>query len=239
MTLAQPVAATRCPGCGHAMRAIAVERTPHGRGDVDLCDACHALWFDAFESVRLTPGSTLALFREVRGAVAPARRRTPQHLPCPRCRATLVPTQDLQRTTRFTYWRCPKSHGRFTPFVQFLREKDFVRPLSPAEIERLKAHIRTVRCSGCGAPIDLARDMVCRYCRSPVETLDPDAVAATLHALEQAEARRRVIDVDRLTDALLAPPARRRDVVGAPGAEVAIDLIGAGVALLVETLSDD
>ena len=88
-------------------------------------------------------------------------------------------TQDVQRSTRFSYWRCPHRHGRFTPFVQFLREKNFVRALSPAELATLKLHVRTVRCSGCGAPVDLGRDMVCRYCRGSVEALDPDVVETT------------------------------------------------------------
>jgi hypothetical protein len=222
------------------MRAIDLERTPVGASTIDLCERCHALWFDAFESVRLTPAATLALFREVHGAAAPERNALPQFLACPRCRATLVATQDLQRSTRFTYWRCPRAHGRFTPFVQFLREKDFLRPLSPREIEKLKIHVHTVRCSGCGAPVDLARDMVCRYCRAPVEALDPDAVARTVQQLQEAEKRRTTIDVGRLADALLAhPPAAMqqgsRGAAPAPG----LDLIGAGIALVVSALSGD
>jgi hypothetical protein len=35
---------------------------------------------------------------------------------------------------RFSYWRCPDEHGRLTPFFQFLREKQFVRSLTPAEL---------------------------------------------------------------------------------------------------------
>ena len=80
-------------------------------------------------------------------------------------------------------------HGRFTPFVQFLREKDFIRPLSPAELARLKATIRIVQCSSCGAPVDLEKDAACPYCRAPIAILDPDAVDATVRALESAETR--------------------------------------------------
>jgi hypothetical protein len=36
----------------------------HGRSVViDICHGCQCFWFDARESVALTPGSTLALFR--------------------------------------------------------------------------------------------------------------------------------------------------------------------------------
>jgi hypothetical protein len=164
-------------------------------------------------------------------------------MPCPRCRATLAATQDLQRSTRFSYWRCPKSHGRFTPFVQFLREKSFVRPLSAAEIDRLKAHIRTIRCSGCGATVELARDMVCRYCRAPIEALDPDAVANTLAALQRAEVERNTVDIDRLADAILAqqprPAWQERAGSTLAGTTTGVDLIGAGLTLLVGSLRGD
>src|SRR5687768_17169138 len=99
---------------------------------VDLCNGCHALWLDANESVQLTPAATIALFRELSAAGAAARRALPAAMACPRCRRTLSPTQDLRHATRFTYWRCAQGHGRLTPFVQFLREKDFIRPLAPA-----------------------------------------------------------------------------------------------------------
>jgi hypothetical protein len=102
------------------MRALVLGRKPHGDCVVDLCEDCHALWLDAGESIQLTPGAVVALFREVSGAGGPARRSLPATLQCPRCRASLAPTQDLRHATRFSYWRCPKGDGRFTPFVQFL-----------------------------------------------------------------------------------------------------------------------
>jgi hypothetical protein len=141
-------------------------------------------------------------------------------------------------STRFSYWRCTKGHGRFTPFVQFLREKDFIRPLRPAELERLKAHIRTIRCSGCGAPVDLARDMVCSFCRAPIEALDPAAVATTLTSLGEAEAKRTTIDVDALSDAIIAshrhPPLQDSGTL----AVNAGDLIAAGLTIVVAALAD-
>lgn len=221
------------------MRALALGRKPHGECVVDLCEGCHALWLDTHESVQLTPGAIVSLFREVASAGAPARRGLPAALQCPRCRGSLAQTQDLRHTTRFSYWRCTKGHGRFTPFVQFLREKDFIRPLTQAELDRLKAQVRTIRCSGCGAPVDLKRDMVCGFCRAPVEALDPAAVSSTLRSLNEAEVKRNTIDVDALADAVIAshrgPPAQPFGTsVGVdPG-----DLIAAGVAIVVAALRD-
>lgn len=221
------------------MRVLVLGRKPHGECVVDLCDGCHALWLDTHESVQMTPGAIVALFREVSAAGAPTRRGLPAAMQCPRCRASLAQTQDLRHSTRFSYWRCTKGHGRFTPFVQFLREKDFIRPLTPAELERLKAHIRTIRCSGCGAPVDLARDMVCSFCRAPIEALDPAAVATTLTSLGEAEAKRTTIDVDALSDAIIASHRRPPPLQGTGTLAVnADDLIAAGLAIVVAALAD-
>ncbi|MGH8714519.1 MAG: hypothetical protein ACREYB_10985 [Casimicrobiaceae bacterium] len=81
-------------------------------------------------------------------------------LDCPRCDARPALTHDLQRTThfsycRFSYCRCTWGHGRLTRFVQFVLEKNFVRPLSGNELAARKARIRTVQCSNCSAPVDL------------------------------------------------------------------------------------
>ncbi len=32
---------------------------------VDLCEVCQAFWFDAYESLQLSPGSTLTLFTRI------------------------------------------------------------------------------------------------------------------------------------------------------------------------------
>ena len=185
------------------MQPQRLQRKPLGEETVDVCIACQAIWFDAFESVQLTPGATLALFDTISKAPPAAGRALPSRLPCPRCTAPLAVTHDLQRTTRFTYYRCDYGHGRFTPFVQFLREKDFIRPLSPAELARLKESIRVVQCSSCGAPVDLEKDTACPYCRAPIAILDPDAVNATVRNLESAETRRTTVDVDALVDSIM------------------------------------
>ena len=87
--------------------------------------------------------------------------------------------------------------------MQFLLEKSFVRPLPPLELERLRAAVGTVRCNGCGAAIDLAKDPACRYCRAPVAVLDPDALAQTVAALSAAETARHHIDPVAMADALM------------------------------------
>jgi len=218
------------------MAPLDLDRKPSGKLTVDLCGACQAIWFDSFESVQLTPGATLDLFRAVHAAKPETPRALSQQLSCPRCETLLALTHDLQHTTRFTYYRCRYGHGRFTPFFQFLREKNFVRPLAPAELERLKASVRTIRCASCGAPVDIERSTVCRYCQAPIVALDPDAVEKALHELDEAEHQRVTPDPNRIGDSIVAlarldremEDARRRN-----GAEIAgIDLVGIGLSAL-------
>lgn len=219
------------------MQSQVVARHLLGQQSVDLCGTCQALWFDTQESVQLTPGATLDLFDAIRKTAPAGRRALPARLPCPRCREPLILTHDLQRTTRFSYYRCPYGHGRFTLFLQFLREKNFVRAPAPAELARLKASIRIVRCSSCGAPVDLEKETTCAYCRAPIAILDPDAVAATVRALKTAETKRTTIDVDALFDGMLDAKRRanqfdRREPRLGTGDAAAVDLVALGLAAL-------
>ena len=193
-----------CPGCRAPLERRSLERKPFGRVELDLCFACHAIWFDQFESAALTPGAVMELFRAIHAHREAPLQPIGDNLRCPSCRERLVLTHDIQRTNRIAYYRCPAGHGRFTTFFQFLREKNFVRSLTGGEIERLRAHVAQVRCSGCGASVDLARDSQCAYCRSPISILDADAVAKTLAELDAQEQRRKTIDPTAAIEGLLA-----------------------------------
>jgi hypothetical protein len=150
--------------------------------EVGICAACSLFWFDESASVRLTPKSVLGLFQYV-GQAGPARNSLASDLSCPRCRHALAFTHDLQRATRFTYWRCPGDHGQLITFGQFLAEKNFIRPPSAEELAKLKATVRQVSCSQCGAPIDLATDTACPHCGAAITLIDADGVAKALHDL--------------------------------------------------------
>ena len=165
-------------------------RHPHGEVILDLCWDCHAIWFDQYESAALTPGSVIELFRLIHERREAPSRPLADTLACPHCGSKLALTQDIQRTNRLAYHRCTDGHGRFTTFFQFLREKQFIRSLSQLEIDSLRATVKQVRCSGCGAAVDLARDSACSYCRSPISVLDAAAVEKTLAGLTQAERKR-------------------------------------------------
>lgn len=220
-----------CPGCGAGMLTREFERQQAGAVALDFCFPCQVVWFDAFESQQLTPGGILEVFKTLHEERAATRNTLPALLACPRCESRLALTHDLQHTTRFVYFRCEFGHGRLTPFFQFLLEKNFVRPLSGAELSALKAKVRTVQCSNCGAPLDLEHDAACRYCGSPISILDPDAVTATVRELGAAQARLNTVDVDQLAAALAMTPPRDDS---APG--LVVDLVAGGLAVIAALL---
>ena len=159
---------------------------------IDACDACQAFWFDTNESPRLSPASTLKLFSVIADASPKRSGSIGRVLKCPRCSSRLLDTQDMQRNTRFSYHRCPHGHGRFTTFFNFLREKDFIRPLSPEQLDELRRNMQAVNCSNCGAAVDLARGSSCAHCGSPLSILDMRQAEKVVEQLRKASEPRAV-----------------------------------------------
>jgi hypothetical protein len=162
----------------------------HGRPvTIDLCVSCQSFWFDSHESLGLTPGSTLTLFRVIGENVAGRRMSNADVAKCPRCKGRLRLTHDMRQATKFSYLRCPNGHGRLTAFFDFLREKDFIRPLTPQQIADLRRNVQTVNCSSCGGPVDLTHGAACTHCGSPLSMLDMKQAEALVAQLQRAEDR--------------------------------------------------
>jgi Zn-finger nucleic acid-binding protein len=209
---------------------------------VDLCAQCQAIWFDPRESLQLTPGATLNLFRIIGEHVAKPHALESETAKCPRCNARLRRTQDLQRSTRFEYYRCPHDHGRLTTFFDFLKEKDFIRPLTPLQIAELRKNIQIVNCSNCGAPIDLAGRTDCGHCGSPLSMLDMQQAEKLVAQLREAD--RTDKPVDPALPLALARARREAEAAweGLPRdsvwSEQSLDLglVGAGLSALARLL---
>jgi hypothetical protein len=215
------------------MQPLEFERLWGGSVAVEFCFSCQVIWFEPLQSEQLSPGGVLGVFKALHEQHAATRNTLPALLSCPRCQARLSLTHDVQRTTHFTYFRCQFGHGRLTPFFQFMLEKNFIRPVTGAELAALRAKVKTVQCSNCGAPVDLEHDSACKYCGSPISILDPDAVSHTVQQLAAAQQRPlQPVDVDRLAAALMATPppdAETPYIVG--------DLVMAGLATLTALLA--
>jgi hypothetical protein len=207
---------------------------------VDVCKPCQALWFDGRENLQLTPGATLAVFRLIGEQIAKPSHPAADTAKCPRCRGRLRKTQDMQRATRFEYFRCPNDHGRLETFYDFLKEKDFVRPLTPTQIAALRQNIQTINCSNCGAPIDLAKGSDCTHCGSPLSMLDLTQAETLVTQLREAD--RPDKPVDPALPLLLAQARREAEEAFAglrdndPWRDRDIGLVGAGLTALVRLL---
>jgi endogenous inhibitor of DNA gyrase (YacG/DUF329 family) len=153
---------------------------------IDLCPRCQVFWFDRHESLQLSPASVLRLFTRVGDASAAGRTPISSLLKCPRCHSHLNPTHDQQRNTPFEYWRCPHDHGRLITFFQFLREKDFIRPLSAEQLSEVRRNVQSVNCSNCGAPVDLSRESTCSHCNTPLSMLDMAQAETVIAQLKRA-----------------------------------------------------
>jgi len=215
--------------------------------EIDLCVPCQTIWFDGRESLQLTPGATLATFRLIGENVG---RPSPQHrdiVRCPRCSAQLRRTRDLQRSTRFEYFRCPNNHGRLTTFFEFLKEKDFIKPLTTQQVTELRSSVQAINCSNCGAPIDLARRADCEHCRSPLSMLDLQQAEKLVAQLRDAEAGRTSKAVDLALPLALARARRETEAAfrGIPGHRPwdtdvsSLGLVGAGLAALMTLLKTE
>jgi hypothetical protein len=205
------------------------------RISAQFCFACQVVWFDQHDCAQLAPGGVLDVFKALNDHRGEASNALPALLDCPRCHARLTLTQDLQHTTRFSYYRCPFGHGRLSSFLQFLLEKNFIRPVSGEELAALKAKVRTIQCSNCGAPVDLQHSIACAYCHTPISILDPDAVSKAVGALAAAEANRKAVNVDALADAIMQQ--QPRDRTSPLTAEIPLgDLIVVGIGLVAALL---
>lgn len=178
------------------MRAYRIDGHMGRDVDVDVCLPCQSIWFDAGEHLQITPGATLTLFRVIGENVSRPQWRAGDLVYCPHCRGQLRRIQDLQRATHFEYLRCPNQHGRLTAFYEFLKEKDFIKPMSAEQLASLRKYIRTVNCSNCGGPVDLAVNAECAHCGSPITMLDLEQADRLIDHLRQADRTGQPVDPD-------------------------------------------
>jgi len=168
------------------MSAHRFMRKLNGDVTLDLCFACQAIWFDEYESLQLAPAGVIDLFKLIHEHRDDQRLPLASPLRCPRCNERLIQSQDRVKSGLFNYLRCGQQDGRFITFAQFMIEKGFVRQLTGAELDELKLRIGVVRCTGCGAPVDIRKDSACTHCRAPIAILDTQAVEAALAGYQQA-----------------------------------------------------
>ena len=160
------------------MQAVSLEGHYGQPTDVDVCSHCHVVWFDAFESVKLSGLGWVSLLRTMIASPALSQPLQPA-LECLRCSEPLKPVRNLTRFGRTAALECTHGHGHLQSFSLLLAERGLVRPLNPQDRHTLLAQNRHLSCLNCGADL-LGKEEVCRFCTSPWLMVDVPRLAAAL-----------------------------------------------------------
>ena len=163
------------------MQPLPLEGHYGQRVPTDLCADCHLVWFDEFESVRLSGLGWVGLLRAMHAASAALARPAAFEagLPAPAA-ATCVRCTTSRASGHFAMLECPRRHGHLQTFGLLLAERGLVRPLSRADLQALREEKREPTCLNCGAGIDDGGKR-CSHCDSPLLAIDlPRLMAALL-----------------------------------------------------------
>lgn len=174
-----PPPSSHCPGCQQALRHAVLEGHYGKSVEVDLCTTCHLVWFDVFESVRLSGLGWLQLLRSmldhaITAAVLPPR------MACVRCSAELVPVRNQTRFGRTAALECRLGHGQLQTLTHLLAERGLLRAVLPADRSAMARQGQSLVCMQCGAGDHAARAEQCAYCTSPLLMVDLPRLASAL-----------------------------------------------------------
>jgi Zn-finger nucleic acid-binding protein/uncharacterized OB-fold protein len=175
-----------CPNCAMPMTDWKLAARMGNQFTIDVCPPCQAFWFNRHEELGLTSASTLQLMKYIGEHSYAPKPTFADRLKCPLCGSGLTLAHDMTRNEHFVYWKCPGEHGHFTSFLDFLKEKNFIRPLSLQEIQNLRTSIQEVRCSSCGGTVNLQVNSACPYCHAPISVLDLQEQQRMLTQLAEA-----------------------------------------------------
>ncbi len=226
----------------HALASVA-----GGKVLLDLCFACHGIWFDPQENLKLSPAAVVELFRLLHAHQSETRQALALKMACPHCKCALAQGFDVVKSGRYITYRCPQRHGRFSAFSSFMIEKGFVRQLTRPEIDDMAQRVAVIYCTSCGAPVDLRKDHACPHCRSAFSLLDPKAVEQALSGYAKAASNVGVVNAPQLADALIMVErdrvqalrdAKQRGDISLPGdTSPRIDLWAIGLGLVWSVLN--
>jgi Zn-finger nucleic acid-binding protein len=173
--------ALRCGNCLEPMQRITLPSHYGMPVELDLCAACHLVWFDTIESARLSGQSLLTLIGRMAQAQSLPHEVLRKEVRCPRCSLALTAVHNQTRWGHSLQLAClANRHGSYESFAEFLQEKGLLRPMSLPDRHKLLASAGRIDCVNCGAAIGLA-DEQCPFCRSVASLLD---VARLAHALD-------------------------------------------------------
>lgn len=160
-----------CPQCARPMSAFDLEGHYGQQIATDLCAHCNVVWFDEFESLRLSGLGWITLLRRMHEAMDGGAEPLKRHLDCPRCGTQLKLVHNQTRFGRFASLECPRKHGHLQTFSLLLAERGLVRGLAHADLRTLADEHRVPCCLNCGSPIEGKLES-CGNCASPLFVID-------------------------------------------------------------------
>lgn len=240
---------TRCPSCRAFTQVLTLAGNNGHPVELDLCFTCQGMWFDPQENLKLAPAGVADLFKMLHEQRDAPRQplANASTMQCPRCMGGLTQGFDVVRSGRYITYRCGNGHGRFSPFASFMIEKGFVRMLTQPEIADLAKRLAVIHCTGCGAPVDIRKDVACPHCRSAFSLIDPAAVEQALQGYAKAtKAAATPVSAPDLADALISLERDRqralrerqteRGGLFAQSTSEGADLVSLGIALVASML---
>jgi hypothetical protein len=166
-----------CTSCQQPLKELKLEGHYGQSVSTDICGNCHLVWFDAFESVRLSGLGWVGLLREMI-ATPPAAQNVPPQLQCVRCKGGLKAVRNLTRFGRTAALECERGHGHYQGFALLLAERGLVRTLNSRDLAALKEENTPPSCLNCGAPVEevpttlSGQTPVCSHCETPLMLFD-------------------------------------------------------------------
>ena len=168
-----------CGNCRQAMQRITLPSHYGMPVELDLCGACHLVWFDSTEAARVGGHSLLTLIGQMAQTQSLAHEIIRSNAGCPRCGSALKTVHNQTRWGRSLQLECLNHHGAYQSFAQFLQEKGLLRPMSIADRHMLLAAAGRLDCINCGAAIN-RDDETCPHCRSVPSLVDVARLARAL-----------------------------------------------------------
>ncbi len=172
-------ATLRCGNCRETMQRLTMPGHYGLSVDLDVCAACHLVWFDTTETARLGGPALLELIGTMAQAQSLAHEVLRPEVGCPRCGGALKTVHNQTRWGRSLQLECLARHGAYQSFAQFLQEKGLLRPMSALDRARLLAEKGHIDCVNCGAAIG-RDDAQCPHCRSVASLFDVARLARAL-----------------------------------------------------------
>ena len=173
-------AALACGNCRAPMQRLTLPGHYGLPVELDLCAACHLVWFDTTESARLSGPALLALIGEMAKAQSWPHETLRPDLRCPRCSRAVTVVHNRTRWGPSLQLAClGHRHGVYQSFAEFLQEKGLLRAMTLPDRHQLLAAGARLACVNCGAAIGL-HDERCPYCESVASLLDVARLARAL-----------------------------------------------------------